>query len=165
MTRWERSLLRLLIVFVQLVGILILGQCAFNTERVYEVNNLDEKYETVDDMIKEVIKLDTVKRVDDWPYGIKFAVWNEVDESIPKSFDEGWLQTIEKLIEPGKTYLHSKADLTHYLDPGCNIVDIGANTGDTPLVLAVAAKGGTVVAFEMGPPIDMLRINKRFVEC
>jgi hypothetical protein len=31
-------------------------------------------------------------------------------------------------------------------------------------VLAVAAKGGTVVAFEMGPPIDMLRINKRFVE-
>ena len=60
--------------------------------------------------------------------------------------------------------MHSKADLTHYLDPGCNIVDIGANTGDTPLVLAVAAKGGTVVAFEMGPPIDMLRINKRFVE-
>jgi hypothetical protein len=87
MTRWERSLLRLLIVFVQLVGILILVQCAFNTERVYEVNNWDEKDETVDDVIKDVIKLDTVKRVDDWPYGIKFAVWNVVD--IPKSFDEG----------------------------------------------------------------------------
>ena len=46
--------------------------------------------------------------------------------------------------------MHTKADLTRYLDPGCNIVDIGANTGDAPLVLAVAAKGGTVVAFEMG---------------
>ena len=61
--------------------------------------------------------------------------------------------------------MHRKADLTNHLDAGCNIVDIGANTGDTPLVLAVAAKGGTVVAFEMGPPIDMLRVNKRFVEC
>ena len=52
-----------------------------------------------------------------------------------------------------------------YLDlliPGCNIVDIGANTGDTPLVLAVAAKGGTVAAFEMGPPVDMLRFNIRY---
>ena len=45
---------------------------------------------------------------------------------------------------------------------GCNIVDIGANTGDTALILAVAAKGGTVAAFEMGPPIDMLRVNKRY---
>ena len=63
-----------------------------------------------------------------------------------------------------RNYLHSKADLTNHLDAGCNIVDIGANTGDTPLVLAVAAKGGTVVAFEMGPPIDLLRVNKRFVE-
>ena len=26
----------------------------------------------------------------------------------------------------------------------------------------MAAKGGTVAAFEMGPPIDMLRINKRY---
>ena len=44
---------------------------------------------------------------------------------------------------------------------GCNIVDIGANTGDTPLALAVAAKGGTVAAFEMGPPVDLLRVNVR----
>ena len=103
MTRWKRSLLRLLIVCVQLVGVLFLVQRIFKTERVHEDNNLDEKDETVDDVIKEVIKLDTVKRVDDWPYGIKFAEWSEVDENIPKSFDEGWLQTIDKLIEPGKT--------------------------------------------------------------
>ena len=45
---------------------------------------------------------------------------------------------------------------------GCNIIDIGANTGDTALTLAVAAKGGTVAAFEMGPPIKMLRVNKRY---
>ena len=40
-------------------------------------------------------------------------------------------------------------------------MDIGAHTGDTALVLAVAAKGGTVVAFEMGPPIEILRENIR----
>ena len=45
---------------------------------------------------------------------------------------------------------------------GCNIVDIGANDGDTSLILAVAAKGGTVAAFEMGTPIEMLRVNKRY---
>ena len=84
------------------MGALILVQCVLKTDRVYdEVNKLNYKDEPVDDVIKEVMKLDTVKRVDDWPYGIKFAVWSEVDEGIPKSFDEGWLQTIDKLIEPG----------------------------------------------------------------
>ena len=53
-------------------------------------------------MIKEIIKLDTARRIGDWPNKIKFAVWNEEDQNIPKSFDEGSLQTIEKLIEPGK---------------------------------------------------------------
>ena len=33
--------------------------------------------------------------------------------------------------------------------------------GDTALPLAVASRGGTVVAIEMGPPIHMLRINQR----
>ena len=46
--------------------------------------------------------------------------------------------------------------------PGCNIVDIGAHTGDTAMVLAVAAKGGKVVAFEMGAPVDILRLNTRW---
>ena len=40
-------------------------------------------------------------------------------------------------------------------------MDIGAQTSDTAFVLAVKAKGGTVAAFEMGPPVDMLRANKR----
>ena len=34
-------------------------------------------------------------------------------------------------------------------------------TGDSTLNLAVASEGGTVVAFEMGPPIQMLRLNVR----
>ena len=97
--------MRRLVVCVQLVGVLILVQFAFKTDRVFEVNDLGEKDETVDDVIKEVIKLDNVKRVADWPYGIKFAEWRDVDENIPKSFDEDWLQTIDKLIEPGKTQL------------------------------------------------------------
>ena len=42
-------------------------------------------------------------------------------------------------------------------------MDIGANTGDTSLVLAVASRGGTVAAFEMGTPIQMLRVNKRYI--
>ena len=52
--------------------------------------------------------------------------------------------------------------IIYFLCLGCNIVDIGANDGDSALILAVAAKGGTVVAFEMGTAIDMLRINKRY---
>ena len=39
-------------------------------------------------------------------------------------------------------------------------MDIGAQTGDTTFVLAVAAKGGTMAAFEMEHPVDMLRANK-----
>ena len=38
---------------------------------------------------------------------------------------------------------------------------ICVGTGDSTLNLAVASEGGTVVAFEMGPPIDMLRYNVR----
>lgn len=118
------------------------------------------KYESVDDdVMKDIEELEIVKKINAWPYGIKFAVWNKVDEHIPKSFDEGWLNIIEKLIEPGID--DDIKFVAKEFDAGCNIVDIGANTGDTPLVLAVAAKGGTVVAFEMGPPIELLRINKR----
>ena len=62
----------------------------------------------------------------------------------------------------GKDYqLDGRNDKIRLLVLGCNIVDIGAHTGDTALVLAVAAKGGTVVAFEMGPPIEILRENIR----
>ena len=34
--------------------------------------------------------------------------------------------------------------------------------GDTALNLAEASDGGTVVAFEMGPPVHMLKINKKY---
>ena len=44
---------------------------------------------------------------------------------------------------------------------GCNSVDIGAQIGDTTLNLAAVFPGGTVTAFEMGPPIDILRVNVR----
>ena len=142
MTRRRRHCIGVLV--VQLVGVILVLYCILENKVVFEGDRDLEKYETVDDVISEVTKLDIVKKIDDWPHGIKFAVWNKVDENIPKTFDEGWLDTIDRLIEPG-----------------CNIVDIGGNTGDTPLVLAVAAKGGTVVAFEMGPPIHLLRINKR----
>ena len=48
------------------------------------------------------------------------------------------------------------------LDGGkCNMVDIGAYDGDTALNLAEASDGGTVIAFEMGPPVYMLKINKK----
>ena len=45
--------------------------------------------------------------------------------------------------------------------PGCNSVDIGAQIGDTTLNLAAVFPRGTVTAFEMGPPIDILRVNVR----
>ena len=44
---------------------------------------------------------------------------------------------------------------------GCNIIDIGAHIGDTSLPLAVVARGGTVVAFEMGTPFEILKINAK----
>ena len=50
---------------------------------------------------------------------------------------------------------------TWYYYEGCNIVDIGAHGGDTTLPLAVVARGGTVVAIEMGPPVELLKINAK----
>ena len=44
---------------------------------------------------------------------------------------------------------------------GRNILDIGANDGDTTLNLAVASGGGSVLAFEMGPHVKILRHNVR----
>ena len=63
------------------------------------------------------------------------------------------------------------------LVPGCNTVDVGAHGGDTAIPLAVASRGGTVVAIEMGlfynvclnfcttfptgPPMEILKLNVR----
>ena len=93
-----------------------------------------------EDVVEQVLSLDYVKTVEDWPYGIKYARWDV------GQVDWNWLKILDKI-----------------LVPGCNIVDIGANTGDTSLVLAVASRGGTVAAFEMGTPIQMLRVNKRYI--
>ena len=133
-------------------------KCLVRSYTQDEFNKHGEQDET-DDVLREVLRLGIVKSVDDWPHGIKFAIWKNTDLQV---FEDGWLEVLDKLIAPGKLS-DFKSPLSHFTTiPGCNIVDIGANTGDTPLVLAVAAKGGTVVAFEMGPPIDMLRINKRY---
>ena len=73
----------------------------------------------------------------------RFAQWNHSNE-VDKQYLTDWVDMLEVLLETG-----------------CNIVDIGAHGGDTTLPLAVAARGGTVVAFEMGPPIRILELNKR----
>jgi len=95
-----------------------------------------------EDVVSQGLIQNEVTSVDDWGYGIKFANWKF--DAIKKTLNQDLLKISDK-----------------FLEHGCNIVDIGANTGDTPLVLAVAAKGGTVAAFEMGPPVDMLRFNIR----
>lgn len=84
---------------------------------------------------------DYLKRVDQWPHGILFAQWNNYAEPI-RTFDGGWA----KLLEP-------------YVKPGSVVIDIGGHVGDTPLPLAHASRGGTVIAFEMGPPFKTLKCN------
>lgn len=100
----------------------------------------DEEHKAIED-------LPLVKRVDDWSeaagQSLRFAQWNHPSEA-------------------DKSYLTSWVDLLHtLLPPSCNIVDVGAHGGDTALPLAVASRGGTVVALEMGPPVNLLRVNRR----
>ena len=94
------------------VGVILIVQCVIlsNEYGLEAVANYGEQ--TVDDVISEVLSMDVVNKVDDWPYGIKFATWNHVDEVIPKSFDEGWLKTLDGFIEPGKTNISPKS--SHY---------------------------------------------------
>ena len=109
------------------------------------------------DVTSQVLALEYVESVEDWPYGIQFARWDSETQ-----VDWNWLKILDKLLVPGRDLLDQKGlFIFHPNRLGCNIVDIGAHTGDTALVLAVAAKGGTVAAFEMGPPVEMLRANKR----
>jgi len=87
--------------------------------------------------------LKMVRRVDRWANSSYFAQWEH-----PSEADKNWPKEWFNLLE-------------HLVSPGCNIVDIGAHGGDTTIPLAVASRGGEVVAIEMGPPIDMLKINAR----
>jgi len=99
----------------------------------------------MDDLEKEFESLPEVLRIDQWPEGLRFAQWNHTGETVPKQFQDSWVALLKELL-PYKS---------------CNIVDIGAHGGDTTLPLALVARGGKVVAFEMGPPFQMLDINKR----
>jgi len=93
---------------------------------------------------EELASLPEVLRIDNWPEGLRFAQWNHTGEKVPKEFQHSWVALLKELLpEP------------------CNIVDIGAHGGDTSIPLALVARGGKVVAFEMGPPFHMLRINQR----
>ena len=97
-----------------------------------------------DPFLEKVQALPSVLRVDRWPHGIRFAQWNHTGEKEAKEFQGHWVTMLQQL-----------------LPHNCNIVDIGAHGGDTTLPLAVVARGGTVVAFEMGVPFEMLEINKK----
>jgi len=78
-----------------------------------------------------------------WKNGIKVAEWNQSVVHIGyNEYNQDWAIL-----------------LTAYNLTPCNIVDIGANDGDTSLNLAQASNEGTVVAFEMGPPLAMLKHN------
>jgi FkbM family methyltransferase len=93
--------------------------------------------------VKEIEALPIVRRVDTWQPGVLFAQWEHPSE-LDKAWPAAWTALLETL-----------------LAPGCNVVDIGAHGGDTSIPLAVASRGGAVVALEMGPPIQILRLNTR----
>ena len=85
-----------------------------------------------------------------WRHGIRHAVWSAASGAdntasfTPAGYNEDWALLLRLL----------------GLGP-CNIIDIGANDGDTTLNLALAAAGGTVLAFEMGPQVELLQYNVR----
>ena len=49
------------------------------------------------DVISQVLSLEHVKHVDDWPHGIKYARDNDNDSPI----DWNWLKILDKLLKPG----------------------------------------------------------------
>ena len=85
-----------------------------------------------------------------WRHGIRHAVWSAASGA----------DNTASFTEAG--YNEDWAALLRLLQLGpCNILDIGANDGDTTLNLALAAAGGTVLAFEMGPQVELLQYNVR----
>merc|ERR1711953_504474 len=86
-----------------------------------------------------------VSRIDSWPHGIQLAQWREHFVPSNNLYNWEWDRIARGL----------------RLHRGCNSVDIGAQIGDTSLNLAAVFPEGAVVAFEMGPPIQMLRLNVR----
>lgn len=101
-----------------------------------------------DEELNEVKKLKLIKRIDDWSekagQKLRFAQWEHPSEA-DKEFPSSWVSLLKAIIPGGP----------------CNIIDVGAHGGDTSVPLAVVAGGGVVAAIEMGPPINLLRVNKR----
>ena len=50
------------------------------------------------DVIIQVLSLEYVKSVDDWPHGIKYARWDTDNDS---PIDWNWLKILDKLLIPG----------------------------------------------------------------
>ena len=50
------------------------------------------------DVISQVLSLEYVKSVDDWPHGIKYARWDTDNDS---PIDWNWLKILDKLLIPG----------------------------------------------------------------
>ena len=50
------------------------------------------------DVISQVLSLEYVKSVDDWPHGIKYARWDNDNDS---PIDWNWLKILDKLLKPG----------------------------------------------------------------
>jgi hypothetical protein len=50
------------------------------------------------DVTSQVLSLEYVKSVDDWPYGIKYARW---DTGTDSPIDWNWLKILDKLLIPG----------------------------------------------------------------
>lgn len=84
--------------------------------------------------------------VGEWREGIKLGVWNgSVNKRLEElEYNQDWKELVKMFNLP--------AD--------CNVVDIGANDGDTTFNLATSV-GGKVVAFEMGPTYQLLEQNIR----
>ena len=100
MSRHQRHLLKLLIVAMIMLFIQQFVLKSYKEDELKTVAKHGEQDATVDDVIKEVLSMDMVKRVDDWPHGIKFAIWNNTD--FVKVFEDSWLEILDKFIAPGK---------------------------------------------------------------
>ena len=50
-----------------------------------------------EDVVDQVLRLDYVKSVEDWPHGIKFARWDHGGQ-----VDWNWLKILDKMLVPGR---------------------------------------------------------------
>ena len=65
--------------------------------QVYDMYNMYDMYPDTD-VISQVLRLQFVKSVEDWPHGIKFAKWTNGD-ALP--IDWNWVKILDKVLIPG----------------------------------------------------------------